>query len=106
MQTIHVESYGAGKFPNTAIEKVWQDSLDGPDAECGDVDTNGVWYGLMLYPEGLKVIDQTGTNIYRAIVLITDNSGFVSGCYYHTQKEAKNFFEKVEAKLFQEAFDA
>lgn len=44
-----LRSYGPGKFNTVLDAYVYEATLDGPDEQCGDVETIG-WYGLLRGP--------------------------------------------------------
>lgn len=74
-----------GKFANECDEIVWDMSMVGCDAECGDVSYGDGWFGLLTFnPSEAAIIKAAGTMDTRPIGAIVneDGQGFVTVDYF------------------------
>jgi len=95
METIIYERLGPGKFSDTVDEWLYDQSMIGADDELGEADTFG-WYGLLLFPERVKVIE-ADTSWYFKSAIVTENSqGFFYAETYDTIDEGKEKWKAIE----------
>ena len=81
-----------GKFEGCADDRLgevlYQLSLDGCDADCGDVETTG-WYGLIIHREHGYIVSE-------------DPQGFFDYAEYDTKEEAQAEYDRIEAEIADE----
>ena len=81
-----------GKFEGCGddrlAEVLYQITMDGCDADCGEADTTG-WYGLILHRDHGYIVSE-------------DSNGFFDYVYFETGLEAQTEYERIESEIAEE----
>jgi len=106
-----IRPYGPGKFSTILDAYVYSVSLEGScDAEAGDVQENGHWYGLMRHGHTIwsdadqdrEALNETEQEYLRACagaILAEDSQGFVYVTYFDAMEALDAAWEAIEAEI-------
>jgi hypothetical protein len=111
MDTNGIRSYGPGKFNTMLDAYVYAVSLDGGcDAEEGDTNEYGRWYGLMRHGrtifrdhdpmlESLNEAEQEQLTGCAGVIITEDAQGFVYVKYFDTNAQLNAEWREIEAEF-------
>lgn len=105
-----IRPYGPGKFNTILDAYVYDVSMDGAEVECGSVDENGVWYGVMrhghtIFKDGDPSLEELTPAerdllMHCAGVILSENDqGFVSVEYFDTMEELDAAWAEIEQEI-------
>jgi hypothetical protein len=106
-----IRPYGPGKFSTILDSYVYDVSLNGmTDDECGSVDENGEWFGLMKNGlsifkdhdpllETLNESEQEKLTSCAGVILREDSSGFVTVDYFDTIQERDEEWKAISDRI-------
>jgi hypothetical protein len=83
---------GPGKFEGCGDERLaevlYDITMDGCTADCGDVETTG-WFGLIVHRDHGYIVSE-------------DSQGFFDYAYYETKEETQKAYDRIESDIAEE----